>query len=448
MYRFMQNKYLTWRTLFGTAAAALVLALMGPTTPVFAQSGDASQVSENDKAMYYSLYYEDYKNENYKSALPNIRWILVNAPEYPRKNDVNYDRLREIYVGLSKKAEDEATKRAYLDSALVVFETAPVKMKELGLEFDEVIWTINRGRFIQSHEQLQDRLGEVPEIYLQAYQLAPERVDGYYVKVVIDDYVRKDKKQEAIDLMDAVEERFKEDADMMAYITAVRDNLFKTPEERMAFLETRLEKDPQNVEIMAELFDIYLKLSQRGKAAQLGQRLSKLEPSAKVYQLLAKMHLEDGEAQQAFELYQKALELPGGDEKAREIFFNMGIAQQQLGRLSNARTYFRKAIEKDPKFGQAYLAIGDLYATSVQQCGGTLSREDRAVYWLVVDQYERARAADPSVASQAASKIGTYRRYFPSAEDMFFMSWKAGQSWRVDYGCYSWIGETTTMKSP
>ncbi len=443
----MNNKYLPWRTI-ASLAVALLVTFAGLAQPALAQAGDSAEVSDQDKAIHYSLYYEDFKNENFEGALPNLRWIIVHAPGYPRNDDRNYERMKDAYVGLANQTEDATLKRTYLDSALVVFETAPATMKEKGIEFDELVWTINRGRFIQSHTELQDRLADVPAIYLEGYQLAPERVEPYYLQVIIQDYVSRGMKQEAVDFMDEIEPRMADNPEMTNFIAEVRNSLFKSPEERITFLESRLEKEPENIEIISELFDLYLKESQRAKAAELGQKLLSMEPSVRVYQLLAKMHLEDGEAQEAFALYEKALQLPGADERAREIYFNMGLAQQQLGRLSNARTYFRRAIEKDQAFGQAYLAIGDLYATAVQQCGSTLGREDRAVYWLVVDQYQRAKSADPSISSQANSKISTYSRYFPTAEDMFFMNWKAGTTWRVDYGCYSWIGESTTMRNP
>lgn len=445
----MNNKYLNWRTLSGIACAALMLVLGAQTRPALAQAGDSAEVSEQDKAIHYSLYYEDFKNENYESALPNLRWILAYAPNYPRNNDNNYERLRTIYAALAEAATDATVKRAYLDSTLAVFDSAPVEMKAKGIDFDELIWTVNKGRFIQSHPELQDLMNEVPAIYRKAYDLDPSRLDAYYYQVIIQDMISKNQVDETLAFVDEIEPRFQDNAEMTEFITAVRNQLIpSTGPERIAFLESRLAKKPDDLDLIGQLFDLYLKESERAKAQELGQKLLQMEPSVRTYQLLAKMHLEDGEFNEAIALYEKALALPGADERAKEIYYNMGIAQSQLGRLANARTSFRRALEKDPNFGAALLAIGDLYATAVQQCGSTLGREDRAVYWLVVDTYERAKAADPSVAGQANSKISTYRRYFPTAEDMFFMNWKAGSSWRVDYGCYSWIGETTTMRQP
>jgi tetratricopeptide (TPR) repeat protein len=128
----------------------------------------------------------------------------------------------------------------------------------------------------------------------------------------------------------------------------------------------------------------------------------------------------------------------------------MGIAYQQLGRLANARTQFRKALDADPSFGEALIGIGDLIVTQVAECGGSqMSREDQAVYWLAADYYERAKSADPSVAQTANVKMQSIRSYYPDSEAIFFMDLERGDSYNISRAgsCYSWIGnETTTVR--
>lgn len=432
----------------GLSAVALLFLFgsVGVAQPARAQ---AEQVSDQDKAVHYSLYYEDFKNENFASALPNLKWIVQKAPGYPKNDDRNFERLIETYAGLAAKAEDEETKRRYLDSALVVFDEAPATMKEHGLDFDELQWKIQKGRFIQEHsDDVSDAAANVADVYREAYAMAGCEIDPYYIRVIIDDYARSGEKQKAVDLMDEVEQCFSDNQEMMAYITEVRNSLFKTPEERMAFLEDRLEKNPEDVEVAAELFDIYLKVGQREKAAELGKSLVEMQKTPRTYRMLGQLHLQDGEAEKALEYYEEALSLPGATEEVqRDIHFNMGIAQQQLGRLSRARASFRKALELDSDYGPAYIAIGDLYATAVSQCG-SFEPEDRAVYWLATDYYQKAKSVDPSVSAQANQKASTYRQSFPTQENLFFKGWNPGDSYRIDYGCYGWIGETTTVRQP
>src|SRR5690606_8732387 len=148
----------------------------------------------------------------------------------------------------------------------------------------------------------------------------------------------------------------------------------------------------------SELFEIYEELGLRDKMYAMGDKLMTMEPTPDTFRILAKLRLEDGQPQEAFDLYQKAVDLAG--EATVRDYYNMGIAQQQMGRHANARTYFREALQLDPKFGAALIAIGYLYATAVSNCG-SFEREDRAVYWLVVDYYNRAKSADQSVSNAA-----------------------------------------------
>ncbi len=434
--------------------ASLLLAAawaIGPAQPVLAQSDEANAVSDQDKGVHYSLYYEDFKNRNYLSSLPNLQWILENAPDYPRNDDRNYERAVELYAALAEESPSEEGKRAYLDSAYVWFDRSIARMKESAIEFDEPQWMLRKGRFLQEHQQtLSGDPPDFAEIYNEAYAMIGCNIDAYYVRIIIDAAARNGEKQRAVNLTDEAEACYPDNADVAAYLTEIRNTLFSTPEERLEFLRTRLETDPDNIEVTAELFDIYLELGYRDEGAELGDRLLEMDPSPLTYRRLGELHLQDGNAAQATSYYEEALTLLGDDADAmirRDILFNLGIARQQEGAVSQARSFFRQAAQIDANYGVAYIAIGDLYATAVSNCG-SFEREDRAVYWLAVDYYELARARDSSVAAQANQKIATYRRSFPDQEALFFKNWEPGESYQVDYGCYAWIAETTTVRAP
>ena len=83
----------------------------------------------------------------------------------------------------------------------------------------------------------------------------------------------------------------------------------------------------------------------------------------------------------------------------------------------------------------------------MQGCG-SFEREDRAVYWLAADYFDRAasRADTDTYRNQARQRASDIRRFFPTAEDKFFKNWTAGDRYTIDYGCYTWVGETTTVR--
>ncbi|NNE69467.1 MAG: tetratricopeptide repeat protein [Rhodothermales bacterium] len=410
-----------------------------------AQGGPCSE-DANTVRMNYSLYYEDYKNENWQTSLPYLRWMIECAPGFPNNSDRNYERLVEVYEGMGMGAEDPEMQRAYLDSALYVFDTAVSNLQDAGVEVSEYDWIFQKGRFLQNHAaELPDLQIEVGPTYRAAFNLEPARVQGYYINYVVLDLVQRDDKGAAVEFLDEVEEHRSDDAEIMAMVTDWRGRLFTSPEERIGFLEDQLEKKPEDADIIAELVELYMEEGYRDEVYDLAPRLMESDPSARTFRLIAKMRLEDGQADEAIDLYEQSLEMDGGPDAAKEVYYNIGIAHQQEGRLSRARTAFRQSLQADSAYGAALLAIGDLYMTAVQGCG-SFEREDRAVYWLAADYFDRAASRDPAVSSQARQRLNSIRRLMPTAEDKFFKGWNAGDSYTVNYGCYAWIGETTRVR--
>jgi len=231
-------------------------------------------------------------------------------------------------------------------------------------------------------------------------------------------------------------------------ISSVREDIFgKNPQAQIAYLEKQVEQSPDSTQLLTELFDAYNQQGNIKKASELSKRLIKMEPSAETVREIAQMRLEDGRPEAALQAYKRA-EKQGAELKA-EDHFNRGTAYQKMGQLAQARRAYRKAIDMKDGFGRAYIAIGDLYARAVNQCsGGEMARNDKAVYWAAVDKYRQAKEVDSSISSVADSKIRTYQKVFPTKEDIFYREdWESGASFTIDYGCYSWIGESTSVRS-
>lgn len=437
-----------------TGLVTLLLALgTVQAQPALAQSKN-SEPSKQEKLTHYSLYYENFKNENYASALADLRWMLDHAPVFvpntPKGDDRHFRRAVETYTELAEAAESAEKKKAYLDTAYTMINTAPENLKKLGAEYDKYEWVMRKGRFLQQYGEVMGIDESPTKYYREAFNMAPKKVQPYYINQTLKEFTEQGKQQEALKYMDTVESKRSDDKEVMKILQSYREDIFgRNPAARIEFLEKKLKASPDDASLMAELFELYMNQGQRDKAEKLSQRLLDTNPSFSVYQQIAKMRLEDGRAQEAFNLYQKAMEAPDAKPSA-QAYYNMGVAQRQMGSFPKARSYFRKALEVDPKYGKAYISIGDLYARAVAECGGSkMKRNDRAVYWLAVDMYQKAKQVDPSVASTANSKIQTYRKYFPTAEDLFYREdWEAGQPFRIDYGCYSWINATTTVRKP
>src|SRR5690606_35051505 len=97
-----------------------------------------------------------------------------------------------------------------------------------------------------------------------------------------------------------------------------------------------------------------------------------------------------------------------------------------------------------------YLKIAEIYGQAVSNCaGGTMTRQDKAVYYLVLDYLDRARNTDESTRSFVTRQYPVYENVAPSVEEKFYLGWNAGDRLQVDGSlkeCYAWINETTTIR--
>ena len=206
--------------------------------------------------MHYSLYYENFKNENYKDALPDLHWILDNAPGFQRNKDTNFDRAVKAYEALAEQAENAEEKRVYLDSVLAMYDRAVPTIQGIGGEIDEFEWTRNKGRFIQKYlDDLDDHKEEAIESYRKAYDLDPARLDPYYLDVILSDHYTNGDIGGALDFLRELNEKRGEEEGVQNLIRKYFAVI--PPEEQIEFLEEELAKRPDDVEVIQQLFELY-----------------------------------------------------------------------------------------------------------------------------------------------------------------------------------------------
>lgn len=439
-------------TLLSLALGVLLGSLMTLSPVVRSAQAQDSGPSKQQKMMHYSLYYESFRNDEFKSAKGDLEWILENAPKFPEGDDRNFERQIKIYEGLANQAASEDKRLAYLDTAATLLATAAERMDKHGISYKGYVWEVKKGRFLQEHADALPKLNlkslKDPQThYRTAFEQAPHKIDPYYIQQVLRGYLSENKQQEALAFANLVEEKCDTDNELSKILSSVRGDIFgKNPQAQIDYLKKQMEANPDSAQIMLDLFDAYVQQGNVSEASKLAPKLMKLNPPAETVREIAEMRLENGRSKEALEAYDKAAEQ--GAKLEAQDYLNRGNAYQKMGEFSKARREYRKAIDMKSDFGRAYIAIGDLYAGAVSECSGSkLGRKDKAVYWAAVDKYQQAIRVDSTVKSVAESKIQSYRDVFPSQEDIFYRDdWDQGGSYTIDYGCYSWIGETTTVR--
>ena len=154
--------------------------------------------------------------------------------------------------------------------------------------------------------------------------------------------------------------------------------------------------------------------------------------------------LVEGRYKDAIECYEgKANETDDKEKKALYLLTVAKIYHAHLKQFSNARKYAQKASSMRPNWGDPYMLIGRLYASSGPLCGPGRGWDSQIVTWPAIDMWNKAKSVDSSVAGEANKFINQYKQYMPSKEDIFQRNLKVGDSFTVP----CWIQEATTIRA-
>lgn len=154
--------------------------------------------------------------------------------------------------------------------------------------------------------------------------------------------------------------------------------------------------------------------------------------------------LREGKYREAIDCLEETIPtLSNNEDKATYKLIIAKIYYAHLKNFSRARQYAREAASLRSGWGEPYILIGTLYASSGPLCGPGRGWDSQRVVWPAIDMWEKARSIDPSVRSEATKLINQYSQYMPELGEIFQRSLQEGQSYLVP----CWIQETTTIRA-
>jgi len=173
----------------------------------------------------------------------------------------------------------------------------------------------------------------------------------------------------------------------------------------------------------------------------VSESLNIIEPSSSSAYGLARMYLKTQDLTKAIEYYNQAIDLEEEADQKAVFLYQLELIKFNQGKLAESRSNAQKAIELRPNWGDPYILIGNLYATSSKNFG-TKEFEHKTAYWAAVDQFNKAKKVDPTVAQKANELIGIYSQHFPGTEEIFFEGLTVGDSYSIG----GWIGVSTKIR--
>jgi tetratricopeptide (TPR) repeat protein len=203
-------------------------------------------------------------------------------------------------------------------------------------------------------------------------------------------------------------------------------------------LKTLLQKGcKEDNPFIAELIVKDKKLAESERAAQMADWMQN-NPD-----LYANQKMQEGNVDEAMSYYEKAFatgNIPA--DRLAVANYNMGKIYHRKGQYGQARGYYNKAADLRGGWGEPYIEIGKMYASSVSSCASGDAFQMGVVVCAALDMWSKAKSVDGSVADEANSLIGKYSGSVVAKEEAFQRGVKAGQSASV--GC--WIGGSTTVR--
>jgi tetratricopeptide (TPR) repeat protein len=174
---------------------------------------------------------------------------------------------------------------------------------------------------------------------------------------------------------------------------------------------------------------------------KIAKKMHAINPNAVSAEKMGIMSLKGKQYNDAVKFFNQALELSTDQNKKADYYIELAQTYSSMGQFAQARTMALKAAGARSGFGLPYIIIGDMYASSTS-CGEGDACKQKAIYWLAIETYAKAKAIDGSLAQTANNKIATYSKYTPNKEECFFIGVKEGDT--VEIGC--WINASTTAK--
>lgn len=413
---------------------------------------------DNDFLKTYFLYRESMKQGDIDGAVSNWRTIYKT---YPKSTNAIYLDGQKIYEHFIEKAVDGDTKLLYLDSIAMLYDKRIKYFPEskedllcrkatfylrttLSLELGDEAFISCIGK---GYEFAQEAINNSDEsvdpavlvLYLQSSRslyssnkLDKTKMLENYESVmnVIEKQLANEKTKEAANQSIPLLEQIIEGSGVLDCTALIE------------MYKPKYEANPNDLDLLKKINKM---LSRKNCTdsdfyGQVAEQQYKMEPSPDAAFGMARFFLKKKDDAKAFEYYAEAYSKEEDPLKKATYYYEAATLALQRDELQKARDLTRNAIKFNPDYCDAYVLLGDIYVKGSKSFSDSF--EQATVFWVAVDQFEKAMRINDTCKAEASSRAATYSNYFPKNETVFMQGLSEGQSYRVE----GWINETTKIR--
>jgi len=413
----------------------------------------------------YSLYREDFKQNNYEAALPNWRTVLNLASGFRKTPFVDGEVMYKTFI---EQAKSDEKKQLFIDSLYQLYK------ERIKCHGEEGIVLQSKALFVYSG--LNDQTSAYP-LLEQAMQKAGNATSPLVLKTLVNKYrsdIKDSLKSEAdvIPLVDQMKQiaqyninnanevqKYKSALDalnkpLVAFVKEAVIQKIKAPEmnncqEVLDYYGKKYAANPDEIRIIKNYYAKFTKLKcyeDNPEYEQIHRSLiadmNSKEPSKSTWLQAAIYAAQDNDYTIAIEYYQNAISLENDPIKQADIYNYIASTYRGTKEYQKSAETAKKAISLNPDLGAAYTSLGWAYLGYFNKCGST--KKDRAaVAYVAADMFSKAKnAANPDPRAQAAFNKA-YVHFYSKSELHFDTSISEGD--RIKAGC--WIQKSSTVRT-
>lgn len=427
----------------GFIIAMIVMALS--STSVFAQG---KYGADSANCIKYLSFYKDYfKQKSYNEALPNWREAFKRCP--PTANQTMLvDGTTLMRKLISQNSKNPVYREKLVDSLMMIHDIRIANYPKYAVTARN-----NKGldlaNYVQNdHERLYKEYGEIiagnktktkPTILLFYFDSAVElyKNGSLNEEEIIGVY------EGCIELLSKMDPKDAADKEMVDDMKVKIEELFASNNiadcDKLIELYTpKFEADPQNIELAEKIVRFMSAAdgcTDNALFISAATSIHKSNPTHASAYTLYKLNASTGKSAEAVKYLQEAIDREDSDAaQDAEYYYELAVYNFKCGNNLAAEQAAKKVIPLATTSeikGKTYMLIGTIWG-GVRCDGNDIAK--RAPYWVAVDYFERAKAADPELAAEANKRINEYKKYYPLTADAFMFGVNDGETYQVSCG--------------
>lgn len=421
----------------------IVMALS--STSVFAQG---KYGADSANCIKYLSFYKDYfKQKSYNEALPNWREAFKRCP--PTANQTMLvDGTTLMRKLISQNSKNPVYREKLVDSLMMIHDIrianypkyAVTARNNKGLDLANYVQN-DPERLYKEYDEIiaGNKTKTKPTILLFYFDSAVE----LYKNGSLDEEEIIGVYEGCMELLSKMDPKDAADKEMVDDMKLKIEELFASNNiadcDKLIELYTpKFEADPQNIELAEKIVRFMSAAdgcTDNALFISAATSIHKSNPTHASAYTLYKLNASTGKSAEAVKYLQEAIDREDSDAaQDAEYYYELAVYNFKCGNNLAAEQAAKKVIPLATTSeikGKTYMLIGTIWG-GVRCDGNDIAK--RAPYWVAVDYFERAKAADPELAAEANKRINEYKKYYPLTADAFMFGVNDGETYQVSCG--------------